>query len=728
MTELPASPTPPEVAQSNTPARGHLKVYLGATPGSGKTFAMLREGRDRRDDGEDVAIGLVEAHGRARTLEAIGTLEVIPRVPINYRGTVLEDMDLDAVLRRHPQLALVDELAHTDAPGLLHEKRWQDIEDIRDAGIDVITTLNIQHLESISDLVERITGVRVQETVPDSVLDAADEIQFIDITPEALRKRMRHGNVYARDRVDTALDSFFRIGNLAALREIGLRFVAERVGYERGGIQSPPEDVLVAVGGGAMAEDLIRRAVRIARRHRGQCVVFHVHDHVVGDGTVDEPWRRLADELGCIVVLRDPTSVAAALIAVARERMIRHIVLGAPRPRRAAALRRSGIVDQVLDSLADVDVHVVGRGRQTFAPLERPDPETLLERINQKTGLRGSLRLYLGYARGCGATRAMLDEASRRHRRGRDVVVASVGDKQRAHLGDLVLLGGADSPAARGVVDLAAVLARNPEVVAVDDLAGPTTTGERVVDVIPRIRAAGITVIGTIHLIDVRSTVEAMGDLLGRSSSAPMVDDGSLDAADEIELVDVVPAVVEERLRHGDIVPPHMAIKLLQTEFRPDVLAMLRELAFRRVAQHTDRALLSYMSSEHIQRSWEARPRVLICVPPRSGHERLIERAAKLATSRDDALTALSVRHGSYSENQKQLLGAYAALTHQLGGEFVSVYDHDVAHAIVAYAREHRITEIMAMRSHHNRHSGTLRRLISTLTEVNVHILAGPEA
>ncbi|HSP65571.1 MAG TPA: hypothetical protein VLO10_05205, partial [Candidatus Deferrimicrobium sp.] len=313
---------PPELTSATAPGtrtgrpvrRGLLKVYLGAAPGSGKTFAMLREGRDRREDGEDVVIGLVETHGRPRTAEAIGTLEVIPRIEITYKGAPLSDMDVDAVIARRPHVALVDELAHTNAPGLRHAKRWQDVDDLRDAGIDVVSTMNIQHLESVKDLVEQITGVRIQETVPDAVLDAADEVQFIDITPEALRKRMKHGNVYAPDRVDTALDNFFRPGNLAALREIGLRFVAERVGSERGGVQASPEDVIVAVSGRATAEQLIRRAVRMARRRRGMCAIVHVHEHTTSPDADDAVYRRLAAELQCVLVERDGVDIAGALI------------------------------------------------------------------------------------------------------------------------------------------------------------------------------------------------------------------------------------------------------------------------------------------------------------------------------------------------------------------------------------------------------------------------------
>jgi len=238
--------------------RGHLKVYLASTAGAGKTFAMLREGRERRQRGEDVVVAYVETYGRPRTDELVAGFEVIPRQKVAYRGTVLEEMDLAAVLTRHPKVALVDELAHTNTPGLNHEKRWQDVEDLRDAGIDVISTLNVQHVESYNDVVERITGIVVRETIPDRVLDTADEMQFIDISPEALRKRMRHGNIYKADQIDTALANFFRPGNLAALREIGLRLVAQSMAASRQ-VLAEGEDVLVAISGAANSEALIRR-------------------------------------------------------------------------------------------------------------------------------------------------------------------------------------------------------------------------------------------------------------------------------------------------------------------------------------------------------------------------------------------------------------------------------------------------------------------------------------
>lgn len=709
-----------------SPPRGRLKVYLGATPGSGKTFAMLREGRDRRDDGDDVVVGFVETHGRRRTADAVGTLEVIPRISVDYKGTTLSDMDVDRVIERHPHVALVDELAHTNVSGLRHDKRWQDIEQIRAAGIDVISTMNVQHLESVKDLVEKITGITIHETVPDSILDTADEVQFIDITPEALRKRMRHGNIYAPDRVDAALENFFRAGNLAALREIGLRLVAERVGTERGGVQAPPEDVIVAVSGRSTAEQLIRRAVRLARRRHGLCTIVHVHEHATMPDADDTVYRRLAAELQCAVVERDGEDIAGTVIGAARERMARHVVIGEPKAAGPLVSLRGNIVDRVVEALPDVDVHVIARhGIAASHDPDRPDPDDLLSRLQADAHIRGNLRVYLGYARGSGTTTAMLDEARRRASRGTDVVVAALSDGASGGLEGLTLLGGRRSPTARGVLDLPALLARNPEVAAVDDLAGRTTAGEIVADVIPTIRAAGITVIGTVAMGDLQSTVSAMGDLLQREPDTPVVDDAALDAADEVELVDILPAELEQRLRDGLIMTPQAAQRALQGAFRPAVLATLRELTFRRVAQHTDRRLLSYMASKNIAAPWEARPRTLVCVPPLPGQEDLVSSAARFAASRDEALTAVSVRRKSRTDAERQLLGGYATLLHQLGGDFAVIDGKDLAATIAQYARDHGITEIILRRTLGRRQSPSIRRLIRMLVDVDVHILAG---
>ena len=346
-------------AASTEIRRGHLKIFLGATPGAGKTYAMLREAHQLLAHGHDVVVGYVETYNRPRTVGLIAALEVLPRRRLAYRGAELEEMDLDALLRRKPEIALVDELAHTNVPGARHEKRWQDVEDLRSAGIDVITTVNVQHVESVKDLVERVTGIVVRETVPDKELDSADEIQFIDITPEALRKRMRHGNVYARDKVETALANFFRPQNLAAMRQIGLRLVADSMARSRHVLASP-EDVLVAVSGNSASEDLIRRGARLARRLGGSCIVVTVR----ADGSNApelERLRSLAGTLGSSFAVLGGGDVATLVIQAARDSAVEHVVVGEMVGGSGWNRVRPTIVDRIIDGLPKSDVHVIAR-------------------------------------------------------------------------------------------------------------------------------------------------------------------------------------------------------------------------------------------------------------------------------------------------------------------------------------------------------------------------------
>src|SRR6476660_5135963 len=259
-------------------ARGTLRIYLGAAPGVGKTVAMLSEAHRRRERGTDVVVGLVETHGRTFTAQLLEGLERIPTRAMEYRGSTFRELDVDAVIPRRPRVVLIDELAHTNVPGSRHAKRWEDIEEVLDAGIDVISTVNIQHLESLNDVTEAITGVRQRETVPDHVVRSADQIELVDMSPQSLRRRMAHGNVYAADKIDAALSRYFREGNLTALRELALLRLADRVdeGLERYRDQheieatwATRERIVVPVTGGPESSTLMRRAARIATRRSG---------------------------------------------------------------------------------------------------------------------------------------------------------------------------------------------------------------------------------------------------------------------------------------------------------------------------------------------------------------------------------------------------------------------------------------------------------------------------
>ncbi len=365
-------------------ARGSLRVYLGAAPGVGKTFAMLNEGRRRHHRGTDVVVGFVETHGRARTAEQVGDLEVLPRKVIEYRGTRFEEMDVDAILRRKPKQVLVDELAHTNVPGSKHEKRWEDIEELLDAGIDVISTVNVQHLESLNDVVERITGVQQRETLRDDIVRRADQVELVDMTPEALRRRMAHGNIYKPEKVDAALANYFRPGNLAALRELALLWLADKVDdslqqyMDDHGITAAwetRERIVVALTGAPGGEHLVRRAARMATRRRGDLLGVHVR---AGEGLAGPPpgllegHRKLLEDLGGTYYEVVGPDAANTLVTFARSEHATQLVLGSSRRSRWVELFRGSVINRVVRASGDIDVHVISTREDQEVPATQP--------------------------------------------------------------------------------------------------------------------------------------------------------------------------------------------------------------------------------------------------------------------------------------------------------------------------------------------------------------------
>ena len=356
-------------AQERRP-RGRLKVFLGAAAGVGKTFAMLGEARDLKAAGVDVVIGYLEPHGRRATEDRAAGLEVAQRRIARVQGRPFAEMDTDWLLQRLPQLCLVDELAHTNHPGGRNPKRWQDVEELLDAGIDVFTTVNIQHLESLNDRVFEITGVRVRETFPDRLLHEADEVVLVDLPPDALRERIAQGRVYAPDKVRPALLNFFRMDNLTALRALALREVAEQ---EEGHLLDPElaqaeqrpavgERVMVCIDGRPESSELVRRAARLARRVAGRLYVLHVEptDEREPDGVHQtvEAAEQLGHQLGA-TVLRRSGNVAETVVEVAGELAVNQIVLGeSHRPRWKEVVGQS-IIAHILRETDGVDVHII---------------------------------------------------------------------------------------------------------------------------------------------------------------------------------------------------------------------------------------------------------------------------------------------------------------------------------------------------------------------------------
>lgn len=384
MNDTPA--TPPQTSSDHAPAT--LRVYLGAAPGVGKTYRMLDHARELRSEGIDVIAGFIEPHGRAETEAALGDLEVIPRKTILYRSISLEEMDLDAILARKPHTVIVDELAHSNVPGSKHRKRYEDVLDLLEAGINVMTAVNIQHLESLNDAVSRSSSTEVRETIPDSFLNRADEIVNIDVPVEELRSRLREGKIYSPDKIDQALANFFRKGNLSTLRELTLRTTAEKVSsaaseYRRNlGMEQAliPEKVMVCISSRPGSEKLLRIGSRIAGRLGTNWYAVYVDSPKTGNLADHEAIRRvedyqqLATDLGARVVLLKEKNIADALIQFAKRENISHVVFGQSARSRFDIMLRGSVINRFLAEMRESTVQVVPmpKGKKQSAPVNKP--------------------------------------------------------------------------------------------------------------------------------------------------------------------------------------------------------------------------------------------------------------------------------------------------------------------------------------------------------------------
>jgi len=360
-----------EIERTN---KGRFKIYIGAAPGVGKTYQMLRDAHEMRESGIDVAIGLVETYGRKGTIEQIGDLEIIPLKEINYKNVALKEMDLDAILKRNPKLVIVDELAHTNVPTSKNQKRYQDVLEIIENGISVMTAVNIQHIESLNDYVNRMTEIKVRETIPDSILDLADEVEVIDISIDALRERLRQGKIYNKDKIETALNNFFRVGNLTALRELSLREVANEVDehlmeYKNSksieGLIGAQEKILVCVNLNFNAEYLIRRGFRLSKMLKAPLFILYVKN---GEYT-GEKLKKLDDlsqlciKFGAefkVITAIDPS---LPIIEYAKENGITQVIIGQSARTRTHEIIRGSIVRKIMRGIKYVDVLVVADPR-----------------------------------------------------------------------------------------------------------------------------------------------------------------------------------------------------------------------------------------------------------------------------------------------------------------------------------------------------------------------------
>jgi NitT/TauT family transport system ATP-binding protein len=684
--------------------RGALTVYLGAAPGAGKTFTLLKEGQARRAQGDDVVIGFADTRDRPHTAEAIGGLEVVP--PRELERTVEDpgggaEMDVIAVLARRPSVALVDDLGmHASAVGAL-----------RSAGIDVISTADVGDVMAVAGLWSEITGRPASATITDDLLADIDAIQFVDSSPEALRKRLGHGNIYPPDQVAGVLESEFQPARLAALRELGLRLVAQS-GPGQAVRQHRSRDVLVVVWRSEQSDSLVLRGIRLARRRGARCYLLMLSMPGQPLVTLSAQAAEAIQTASVTTLTRDGRDTVAAVTAAAQETGVRHLVVAAP----AAGLLerwRASLVERLAGQLPDVHLHVRAPASQSVVAAE-PEAAGLQHHAGRPAERqRGAIRVYLGYAPGCGTTTAMLAEASRRQARGTDVVVGAVDVGDREHVASE--LEGLEVIGDGATLDTDAVLARRPEVVCVDDLTGGTTTAEGRFAAARRLTEAGITVVGTVQL----------GDL-----GSPLLDEGALLAlADEIELVDVPPSILIDRVRRGEIVPVSQIEQELATTYRPEVLQAARERAFALVAEHGDRRLGRYAAEAPLPPA-EEQPCILACVAPWPGMESLLRRSAALAAEVDGVFAAAMVRLAPPGGLEDDLIQAYAALTAQLGGALAELSGPSPALALADFAGRHHVTEMVLARAKPNPAGRypVLRELTRVARDTELHVLpaAGP--
>jgi NitT/TauT family transport system ATP-binding protein len=679
------------IAEEPAPVgKGSLTAYLGAVEGSGATYTMLREGRALRAQGDDVVIGFVETHNRPHTVEAVGGLETVP--PADGQ------LDLTAVLARKPAVALVDDLGLNAVP----------IEALRSAGIHVVSTVDVGDVQRVATEVEAVTGRPAPGRVTDDVLAGIDALQFVDSSPEALRKRLKHGNIYPPDQIEAALATEFQPGRLAALREIGLRLVAESA---CGPVEPPargPHDVLVATWRPEQVDGLVQRGVRLARRRGARCWVLALGQQ--RPELLAERVEAAATASGASVMVTESRDPVAAIITAVQELNARHLVLAVPAAGLIERLRGT-VLERLAGQLPDVHLHIEAAPGPEAPPAAEPGGGAQPRR-------RGAIRVYLGYAPGCGTTTAMLEEANRRRARGSDVVVGAVDARDRedvvAELEHLELIGDG------ATLDTAAVLARRPEVVCVDDLTAGTASAERRFVAARRLADAGITVVGTVQLGKLGGAPE--------KGAAVFLDEAVLLAlADEIELVDVPPSILIDRVRRGLIVPPDQIGQALESTFSPEVLRAERERAFRIVAEHGERHLAAY-SGEAGQAGSAAelagsdrQPSILACAAPWPGMEPLIRRSAALAAQVDGLFRVAAVPTGEAGEDV--VLADYAAMTEQLGGEFVALLGPTPAAALAQYARQRQVTELVLSRALPAGRYPVLRELTRLVRDAELHVL-----
>ncbi|MDQ0200637.1 universal stress protein [Neobacillus ginsengisoli] len=764
--------TSEEILQSIQKIRkGHLKIILGAVSGTGKTYYMLQEGNILKKRGLDVVIGIVSTSNRPKTIEQIGCLEIIPSIEWLNKGEVKYDLDVDAIMARNPEVVLVDDLSHRNRPEAPRATRLDDINYLLNMKISVITSVNIYELEGVRGIADKLTGgrVRVNCSVPEDTLALADEVKLLDVTPEVILSRLQEGDIEISHEENRGRDNLFHRNNLAVLRELALRFLAGEVNdaldeyREKHGMIGPSgasEKILVTVQYHWNGSILIRRGQQISKRLGGELLVvcFANKNLSKNEQTFKRSIIKLVEKVGGdfeeLPIGHD--SVADQIVRYATEHNVTRIVMGQSKRTRWEEIAYGSIINKILRKTRNIDLFIVAdraekagerviptkqmKNKEVTNPYRRLTLKELEEEINNIN--RGTLKVYIGAAPGVGKTYTMLREANELNKKGIDIVIGLLETHGRKETIEQV--GSLEFISRKKIfykgttleeMDTVAIIKRNPEVVLVDELAHTNVPGsnyhKRYEDV-DDILKSGISVISTMniqHLESLNDSVEQITGVRVRET----VPDHILRTADEIELIDISPKALRERMKEGRIYAPIKIDQSLNNFFKTGNLIALRELALREVADDVDERLEAWERKRTLRGPWRQQEVIFVCTNLRPDSERLIRRGFRIAYRLKAAWYVAHVKdHHPLTNEEEQKLSKIQQLTERLGGVFELYETNDRRHVfrkLVSEMNEKKATQVIIGQSARTRWEEIIKgsvtqRLLREVRHMDVLVVA----
>ncbi|MFK4391110.1 histidine kinase [Bacillus sp. AFS026049] len=765
--------TPDEILNSISKIKkGRLKIILGAVSGSGKTYHMLLEGNDLKKRGIDVVVGIISASNRPKTLEQVGGLEIIPTIEWEVKGETKRDLDLDEIFARNPEVVLVDLLAHKNRPSAKNATRLEDVQELIDNKISVITTINIYELAGVKEVAEQLTGlpIHVSNTMPEDTLSHADEVKLLDVTPEAILKRLQEGELDEKHEQVKGQAHLFKRHNLAVLRELSLRFLAGEVEddlyeyRERKGLSGPSgasERILVCAQYHWNGSILIRRGDQIAKRLGSDLLVtcFFPNQKSLSkvEATFKRSMRKLIKKLdGAFEEISiSKENIAEEIVAYALLHNVTRIILGQSKRTRWEEIIHGSIVNRILRITKNIDVFVVAdraevegeriipaiqTQRKKENPYRRLSSTELKEKIQKVK--RGTLKVYIGAAPGVGKTYTMLREANQLKKNGIDVVIGLLETHGRKGTGDQI--GCLDMIPRKKVqyknvtleeMDLDTIILRNPEVVLVDELAHTNIPGSKNAkryEDLEEILSAGISVISTMniqHLESLNDSVEQISGVRVRET----VPDRILHLADELELIDISPKTLRQRMREGNIYTMDKVEQSLSNFFKTGNLIALRELALRELADDVDDRLESFERKNGVRGPWRKEEVIFVCVNLRQDSERLIRRGFRIAYRLKAQWFVVYVKdHQNLSNEEEVILKRVMVLTERLGGIFEiyhATHRHLVVKEITGQLKNKKATQVIIGHSARSRwkeikEGSIVERLLRETRHLDVLVVA----